>query len=52
MSKLMDNWSKHLPISRDDQVDRLVWRHEVLGRLLIPSDDEIRKEIMKVWHDH
>jgi len=25
MSKLMDDWSKHLPISRDNQVDGPVW---------------------------
>ncbi len=52
MSKLMDDWSKHLPISRDNQVDGPVWWHKVLGRLLIPPNNKIWKEIMKVWHNH
>ncbi len=52
MSEIMDDWLKHLPISRDQHVDGPIWWHEVLGRLLIPPNDEIRKEIMKVWHDH
>ena len=52
MSERMDDWSKHLPIRRDDQVDRPIWQHKVSGRLLIPPSNKIRKEIMKVWHDH
>ena len=52
MSTIMDDWLKHLPIHRDKQVDGPIWRHEVSGQLLIPPNDKIRKEIMKVWHDH
>ena len=48
----MDNWTKHLPIVRDEQVDRPIWRHPLSGRLVIPPVDKIRKEVVQVWHDH
>ncbi len=48
----MDKWAECLPISRDKQVDGPVWRHMLLGRLVIPPIDEIRKEVIRVWHNH
>jgi len=52
MSNIMDEWAKDLPIVRDKQVDGPVWRHEPSGRLVVPPVDEIRKKIVRVWHDH
>ncbi len=47
----MDKWAEDLPIIRDEQVDGPVWRHEPLGRLIVPPIDEIRKKVIRVWHD-
>jgi len=52
MNKVMDKWTKHLPIVRDEQIDGPIWRHALSGRLVIPPIDKIRKEVMRVWHDH
>jgi len=52
MGNAMDEWAKDLPIVRDKQVDGPIWRHEPSGHLVIPPVDEIRKEVMQVWHDH
>ncbi len=52
MSNVMDKWAEDLPIIRDEQVDRPVWQHEPLGCLIVPPEDEIRKRVVQVWHDH
>ena len=51
VSNVMDQWAKDLPIVRNEQVDGPVWRHEPLGCLVIPPVDEIRKKVIRVWHD-
>src|SRR6266851_8394730 len=51
VSNVMNEWMKHLPILRDEQVDGPIWRHEPSGRLVVPPVDEIRKKVIQVWHD-
>ena len=51
VSNTMNKWMKELPIVQDEQVDGPVWRHEPLGRLIVPPIDEIRKKVVHVWHD-
>ncbi len=52
MSSIINEWAKHLPVQRDNQVDGPIWQYETSGQLLIPPNNEIRQEVMRVWHDH
>jgi len=51
VSDVMNEWMEDLPIIRDEQVDRPIWRHEPSGRLVVPPVDKIRKKVVRVWHD-
>ncbi len=42
-------WAKNLPIH---ELDGAMWKDISGDRLVIPPDDEVRREVLWVWHEH
>jgi hypothetical protein len=47
--KTLEQWAKTLPIH---QLDRVMWKDIPGNRLVIPPDDQIKRKVLRVWHDH
>ncbi len=47
--KTMKEWAKDLPIH---ELDGAMWKDVSGNRLVIPPDDEIKREVLWVWHEH
>jgi len=49
--RTMDNWSKRLPITKQEGVGTTMWTDQQ-GRLVVPSDNDLKKKILRELHDH
>src|SRR6266851_6871362 len=47
--KTMKEWAKDLPIH---ELDRTIWKDISGDRLVVPPDNEVKREILWVWHEH
>jgi hypothetical protein len=47
--KTLERWAKTLPIH---QLDGVMWKDILGNRLVIPPDDQVKRKILRVWHDH
>jgi len=45
----LEQWAKTLPIH---QLDRVIWKDIPGNRLVIPPDDQIKRRVLREWHDH
>ena len=45
----MEEWAKSLPIK---ELDSCIWKDEPGDRLIVPLDEEIKHEILWIWHKH
>jgi len=47
----MERWEKTLSIERDEEPGRTTWRDKE-GRLIVPPDDTLKRQILREYHDH
>ncbi len=47
--KEMKEWAKSLPIH---ELDGAMWKDVPSDRLVIPPDNEVKREVLWVWHEH
>ena len=47
--RTMKEWAKDLPIQ---ELDGTMWKDVPGDRLVIPPDDEVKQEVLWVWHEH
>ena len=45
----MKEWAKSLPIH---ELDGAMWKDVSGNWLVIPPDDEVKREVLWVWHEH
>jgi len=45
----LEQWAKMLPIH---QLDGVMWKDILGDRLVIPPDDQIKRRVLREWHDH
>jgi len=48
--KILDDTTKYQSLERIPDSKGFIWRSQE-GKLVIPPDDNIRREIMNIWHD-
>jgi Integrase zinc binding domain len=48
---LMEEWTGIYPIERINNLDEPFWRDTKNHRLVIPSDQGLKRELMNVWHE-
>jgi hypothetical protein len=48
---MMEQWEKTLPIERDREPGRMTWRAKE-QHLVIPLDDNLKRRILREYHDH
>jgi len=49
--EIMEQWEKTLPIKKDEEPERMTWRDKE-GRLVVPSDNALKRRILREYHDH
>ena len=51
---ILDNWSTTEELLKQtlDPQPGFIWRHPESFKLVIPPDEDLRKQIMKEWHDN
>ncbi len=47
--KTLEEWAESLPIQ---ELDGVMWKDIPGDRLVIPLDDEVKREVLWVWHEH
>jgi len=47
--RVMEEWAKDLPIH---ELDGAMWKDIPGNQLVVPPDDEVKQEILWVWHEH
>jgi len=45
----MEKWAKSLPIQ---ELDGVMWEDILGDQLMVPPDDEVKCEVLWVWHEH
>ncbi len=45
----MEEWAKDLPIQ---ELDGTMWKDIPGDRLVVPLDNEVKHEVLWVWHEH
>ena len=45
----LKQWAKTLPIH---QLDGVMWKDILGNRLVIPPDNQIKRKVLRVWHNH
>jgi Integrase zinc binding domain len=48
---IMKAWEARTPLQRYQTIDGPMWKMQDTGKLAIPPDPELFREIMKTWHD-
>ena len=51
---ILDNWSTTEELLKQtlDPRPGFIWRHPATFKMVIPPDDDLRRQIMKEWHDN
>ncbi len=47
--KMIEEWAKNLPIQ---ELDGVMWKDVPGDRLVVPPDNEVKCEVLWVWHEH
>jgi len=47
--RAMEEWVKDLPIQ---ELEGVMWKDISGNQLVVPPDDEVKREILWVWHEH
>jgi len=48
--EILNNTTKYQSLEQIPDSEGFIWRNQE-GKLVVPSDDNIRREIMNIWHD-